>query len=204
MRDGIRHASWWILIAAISGCVPEPRAHQVGPVVAAPRIGILPLSNYTADRDASDRMRPMLAAELGTRPGIALVDPGAMEAALAQEPWLIFDRIPPELLDRLGEQLGADALLVGAILGSGYRQDGAEQVPHVSFSLRLLQVPGGRVLWGVVHSRDGTDGEWLFGFGRVHNLEQLLERSIEESFRTFPAVSVAGSTPGISESGARR
>jgi hypothetical protein len=204
MPQGIRHASWWILIAAIAGCVPEPRAHQVGPVAATPRIGILPLSNYTADRDASDRMRPMLAAELGTRPGIALVDPGAVEAALAQEPWLIFDRIPPELLDRLGEQLGANALLVGAILGSGYRQDGAEQVPHVSFSLRLLQVPGGRVLWGVVHSRDGTDGEWLFGFGRVHNLEQLLERSIVESFRTFPTVGVADSMPGVSETGARR
>ena len=204
MRDGLRQASLLLLIAAIAGCVPEPRAHQVGPLAAAPRIGILPLSNYTADRDASDRMRPMLAAELGTRSGIALVDPGAVEAALAQEPWLLFDRIPPELLDRLGQQLSADALLVGAILGSGYRQDGSEQVPHVSYSLRLLQVPGGRVLWGVVHSRDGTDGEWLFGFGRVHNLEQLLERSIVESLKTFPSVGVADSMPGVSESGARR
>lgn len=177
----------WIIPVALAGCVPEPRAFRAGPVEGVQRIAILPLSNYTPDRDTPDKVGPMLAAGLRQRSGFALVDAGAVEAVLAREPWLLFDRIPPDLLERLGADLGADALLLGAVLGSGYRQSGSEQVPHFSISLRLLQVPGGRVLWSTVHSRDGDDGEWLFGFGRVHNLEQLLELSIEECLRTFPA-----------------
>ena len=181
-------ASFLLLLVTLAGCVPEPRAFRAGSLEATRRVAILPPSNYSPDRDASDKVRLMLAAALGQRPGLHLVDAGAVEAALAQEPWLLFDRIPPDLLDRLAEQLGADAMLVGAVLGCGYRQDGAERVPHFSLSLRLLQAPGGRLLWSVVHSRDGDDGEWLFDFGRVHNLEQLIEITIEESLRTFPAV----------------
>jgi hypothetical protein len=168
------------------------------------RIAVLPLSNYTSDRDTPDKVVPMLAAALHRRARIALVDPGAVEAALALEPWLLFDRIPPDLLDRLGAGLGADALLLGAVLGSGYRQSGADRVPHVSLSLRLLQVPGGRVLWSVVHSRDGDDGEWLFGFGRVHNLEQLIELTVEECLRTFPAPAPPAMQDTLSTAGAWR
>jgi hypothetical protein len=111
---------------------------------------------------------------------------------LAREPWLLFDRIPPDLVDRFGQELGADALLVGSILGYGYRQSASEQIPHVSLALRLLGTPGGRVLWSAVHSRDGQDGEWLFGLGRVENLEQLLEESVREIAATLPA---PGSAP---------
>jgi hypothetical protein len=184
-------------------CVPQPRAFHVGSLDAPRRIAILPLSNYTSDRDVPDKVRPMLAAEIAGSPGVSLVDPGAVEEALSLEPWLIFDRIPPDLVNRLGEQLHADAMLVGAILGSGYRQSGGDRVPHFSISLRLLETPGGRVLWSVVHSRDGTDGEWLFGFGRVHNLEQLIESSIAECMRTFPAMGSVNPSSGISASGER-
>lgn len=193
-----------LLIATLAACVPEPRAFHAGPMTATRRIALLPLSNYSADRDIPDKVRPMLAAELGQRPGIWLVDPGEVEAALAAEPWLLFDRIPPDLVDSLGTQLAADALLIGAVLGSGYRQDGPEQVPHFSLSLRLLQTPGGSVLWSVIHSRDGNDGEWLFDFGRVHNLEQLIEITIEECLRTFPATGVVDTVSAVPTSGARK
>lgn len=186
------------LLLISAACVPQPRASHLGPLDPSQRIAILPLSNYTADRDVPDKVRPMLAGEIAARPGVRLVDPGAVEEALSLEPWLIFDRIPPDLLDRLGEQLGADAVLVGAILGSGYRRSDGDEIPHFSISLRLLQTPGGRVLWSVVHSRDGNDGEWLFGFGRVHNLEQLIEISVAECLRTFPAVGSVDSESAVS------
>jgi hypothetical protein len=188
----------------IAGCVPEPRSFQADSLGASQRIAILPLSNYTADRDVPDRVRPMLAAGIGRLPGVWLIDSGAVEEALSLEPWLIFDRIPPDLVDRLGEQLDADALLVGAILDSGYRQSGPDKIPHFSISLRLVRTPGARVLWSVTHSRDGADGEWLFGFGRVHNLAQLVQMTIEECLQTFPATGVVDSLSAVSASGEAR
>jgi hypothetical protein len=188
----IRIAGTWILLGA-AGCVPSPRVFRATPELETHRIAILPLANYSSTREASEKLMPILAAEIGRRPGVSLVEPGAVEAALAQEPWLLFDRIPPDLLDRFGQELGADALLVGSVLGYGHRASAADQIPHVSLALRLLQTPGGRVLWSAVHSRDGEDGEWLFGFGRVADLDQLVEETVQEMIATLPPL---GAGPG--------
>src|SRR5262245_50464740 len=181
----VRLAGTWILLCG-AGCVPSPRVFRATPELEAHRIAILPLANYSSTREASEKLLPVLAAEIGRRPGVSLVDPGAVEAALAQEPWLLFDRIPPDLLDRFGQELAADALLVGSVLGYGHRASAADQIPHVSLALRLLQTPGGHVLWSAVHSRDGEDGEWLFGFGRVEDLDQLVEETVKEMLATLP------------------
>ncbi len=177
-----------LLVAVISvGCVPKPRSYQDAGLRGPLRIAVLPLANYTESRDASERVAPILFAQITTVHAVSVVDPGAVEAALSSEPWLMFDRIPPDLIDRLGEALGADALLVGAITGYGYRRASGEEVPHFSVSFRLMQSPGGQVLWSAVHSRDGNDGEWLFGLGRVESLQQLVGHTLREVLETFPS-----------------
>jgi hypothetical protein len=116
------------------------------------------------------------------------VETGRVEAALAKDPWMLTDRIPPDIVDSLGSSLGADGLLVGSVLSYGYRSEDGDQVPEVSLSLRLLQVPGGRVLWSAVHNRDGDDREMIFGIGRVTGLERLAEQTVREVMSTFPDV----------------
>jgi hypothetical protein len=151
------------------------------------RVAALPLANYTPLRDAPERIGPIIAAELGAMPAVTVADAGAIQAALEQEPWLLLDRVPPDLVDRLGSTLGVDALMVGSLLTYEYRDASGERIPQVSLSMRLLACPGGRVLWSAVHSRDGNDSEWLFGFGRVHGLEQLAIEAIREMLADFPA-----------------
>lgn len=176
-----------LLAMLIVACAPSPRTHQLASLPAGLRVALLPLANYTQNREAPDKIAPILLAELAHRGGVHLAEPGAVEAVLSKEPWLLFDRIPPDLVNRFGDELGVDALLVGAVLGYGYRQFGSEQIPHVSISLRLIRAPGGVVLWSAVHSRDGDDNESVFGLGRVHSLEQLLTRTIAEIVEEFPA-----------------
>lgn len=174
------------VLLGVAGCKPPPHTFIADPLTPAATVAILPLANYTATRDAPDRVQPMLAVQLSWQRGIRVVDPGAVEAAVAKEPWLMMDRLPPDLVEQFGSELGADALLVGSILSYGTRDVAGERVPQFSLSLRLLAVPGGRVLWTAVHSRDGNDGEWLFGMGRVPNLEQLVAESVKEIVATLP------------------
>jgi len=148
-------------------------------------VAILPLTNFTSTRDASDRLQPMLAVAVAERQGWTVVDQGRVEEALAGEPWILTDRLPPDLVDSLGTATGADVLLVGSVLAYGYR-DG--NVPQVSLSLRLLAVPGGKVLWSGVHNRDGEDRETVFGLGRVESLESLATQTVTELVDTFPKV----------------
>ena len=192
-----------VLLAAVLGflpaCKPSPRSFVIDPTLVPARqdsavsgaalvhLAVLPLANYTPSRDAADRLGPMLAAELAAKPDIAVADAGAVQAALDQEPWLLLDRVPPDLVDRLGGALGVEALVVGSLLTYEYRDAAGDRVPQVSISLRLVQCPGGRLLWTAVHSRDGDDSEWLFGFGRVHNLEQLAMETLREMLDDIPA-----------------
>jgi hypothetical protein len=129
---------------------------------------------------------PILAVELARMPGVTIVEQGAVDAALAKEPWIALDRIPPDVMANLGAELEANALMTGSVMSYTARDYEAEKIPQVSLSLRLVEVPGGRVLWNGVHSRDGGDSESVFGFGRVQSAEQLLTTTIREMLATFP------------------
>ena len=177
---------WIGLVLLLAGCAPKPSYFVDHRPVAPLRVAVLPLANYTEMRDAPARIVPSLAAELGRVAGVQIVEQGAVEDALAKEPWLLLDRIPPDLAIRIGEILSADALLVGSILGGGYRQVDGDLIPHISLSVRLVGLPEGEILWTAVHNRDGADSEWLFGFGRISDYEQLVAKTIKEIVKTFP------------------
>lgn len=178
------------LVVAGSACGgPSPRAFVGEPPAAPLRVAVLPLANYTGDRDAPDRIAPVLYVELARRAGYAITEPGRVEEALTREPWLLTDRIPPDLVDKLGEELGVDGLLVGSILAHGYADRGGERVPEVSLSVRILRTPGGDVWWSAHHSRDGRDGESVFGMGKVESLESLTAAVVADLVRTLPALS---------------
>ncbi len=189
-------ASAFALLACALGCVPQPRtfiAPEERPFASADsssrpfRVALLPLANYSPDRDAPQRLGLALANELARIPGLEVVDPGAVEDALAKEPWLLLDRLPPDLADRIGAELHADGLLQGALLAYGGRDDREGRTPQVSLALRLVRTPGSRVVWSTVHGRDGADGEWLFGLGRVNAMEQLSAAVAHEAVRPFAA-----------------
>jgi hypothetical protein len=176
------------LLAVAPACSPSPQAFRGEPLQGSLRIAVIPFSNYTGERDAADHVLPLVAVELARVRGVSLVEPGKVEAVLDEEPWLLFDRIPPDLVDRFGEEMEADALLVGSILAYGLRDGGAGRIPEVSLACRLLEVPGGRILWSAVHSRDGEDGESVFGLGREESLSSLARETVRETMETFPPI----------------
>ena len=181
-----------LLAAVLTGsvaCSPHPQAYRSEPLDGAWRIAVIPFANYTEERAAPEQLLPMVLVELTRHPGLSIVEPGRVEAVLDQEPWLLFDRIPPDLLDRFGEEMGADALLVGSVLAYGHREGAAGQVPEVSMALRLVEAPGGKILWSAVHSRDGEDAESVFGIGREESMSRLARETVHEIMETFPPVS---------------
>lgn len=182
--------SIWALglaLLASAGCGSTgPSAYVAQPLDGTLRIAVLPLANYSRTREAATRLMPLISTELVAQGLVTVVDLGEVEEALADEPWIMSDRIPPDLVDSLGVKMNADALLLGAILEYGFRESEGRQVPQVSIALRLLASPGGRILWSVVHSRDGTDHESVFGLGRTESLQALAMETVREMMKTFP------------------
>lgn len=195
------------VVACAGGCVPQPRTFIardqkpfVRPDSTAPapfRVAVLPLANYSADHDAPQRLTLTLLNELAQIPGIQVLDPGAVDAALTKEPWTLLDRMPPDVADRIGAELQADALLVGALLEYGVRDGLDGRIPQVSVALRLARTPGSRIVWSTVHGRDGADGESLFGIGRVNAADQLAAEVVREALRPLAAALAEAQQPRI-------
>jgi hypothetical protein len=172
------------------------------PLAGTWRVAVLPLANYTEATEAPDRLGALLGVELAKRGRLSVVEPGRVEAVFATEPWLLTDRIPPDLVDSFGKKLQADALLVGSVLAYGTRGSGEDAVPQITLALRLVEVPGGRVLWSAVHSRDGADRESVFGVGRTNGMERLAGEAVREIVGSIP-LTKAGSEKGQRSPAAR-
>lgn len=195
-----RYVALLVCLLSLAGCAGSmPRAYVDGTVDPGLRIAIIPLANYTERQDASDRVVPMLAVEMARQRGVLVVDQGRVEEVLSVEPWLLLDRLPPDLIDKFGAAMEADALLVGSVLSFGYRDMDAGSIPELSLTLRLLQVPGGKCLWSGTQSRAGTDRESVFGMGRVDNLENLAIDAVRELVETFPKPNRTPSHPEASQ-----
>ena len=93
-----------------------------------------------------------------------------------------------DLADSLGRRLNADALVLGSVLAYGYRDTGGTRIPTVSLSLRMIEVPGGELLWTAVHSRDGADRESVFGLGRNESLSNLALETVREMLEALDVV----------------
>jgi hypothetical protein len=200
MNGWNRHCLLLAALLGVCGCAGTmPRAFVAGSLKPGMRIAILPLANYTDRQDASDRVVPLLALEIARQRGVSVVDPGQVEEIFSREPWLLLDRIPPELIEKFGAELGADAFLVGSVLAYGYRDVDTDAVPEVSVALRLLLVHGGGCLWSGIEARAGNDRESVFGIGRVDNLESLAAAAIRDLVKTFPSSRGTPAATGVSQ-----
>jgi hypothetical protein len=187
-------------LLGLTGCAGSmPRAYVDGHLDRGMRIAIIPLANYTERQDAPDRVIPILAVELARQRGALIVDQGRVEEVFSAEPWLLLDRLPPDLVDTFGASLEADAILVGSVLSFGYRDADTGAVPEFSLTLRLLEIPGGKCLWSGTQARSGTDRETVFGLGRIDNLENLATASVRELVETFPKPNETRSSPEASQ-----
>jgi hypothetical protein len=183
-------------LLGLSGCAGSmPRAWVDGTLERGMRVAILPLANYTERQDASDRIVPLLAVEMARQRGVHIVDPGRVEEVFAAEPWLLLDRLPPDLVEKFGASLQADALLVGSVLSFGYRDAETGAVPEISVTLRLLRIPGGKCVWSGTQARAGDDRESVFGLGRIDNLERLATTAVKELIETLPESNGSVSDP---------
>ena len=183
----LRRLACVLIPLGLASCASPPAHFYAGAVLPqGSRVAVLPLANYTQNREAPDRLLPAISVELHGVKGLAVVDAGEVEAALSVDPWLALDRIPPDVIDRFGEELRADLIVVGSVLAYGYRPGEVPPVPEVSLSLKFLETPGGRCVWSGTHSREGTDREHVFGIGRIQSVEQLAEETIAELLATVP------------------
>ena len=117
---------------------------------------------------SSERMRDELASKDDLRNGV--VD--YMEK---------LDKVnysDPVLSKKIGEALGIDAFLVATVDFWNYTiDDDDDRIAKVGFTMQLVEVPTGRVVWKAVHHE--VEDYWIFKPDLTRLAEKVADKMIE-------------------------
>jgi len=170
------------------GCSGGARYFQSNPKEGFTDTGplaVMPLLNLSRYEQAPEIVMNALVVELLNSRVFAVVDPGLVEEAVLDKRIRLTDRLALETMQELGDELGVKYLLLGSVNEFSFVQDGNQQLPCVSITLRIVACSNGRVLWASTNSRRGDDAEKVFGIGRVETLEQLASATVRQMVDTL-------------------
>ncbi|MDR9501694.1 MAG: hypothetical protein RI601_07845 [Desulfurivibrionaceae bacterium] len=149
-------------------------------------IAVLPLENNSKDEYAPERVRNVIMTQLLSRGVFDVVDKGVVDSLLHEEaidPGKPLDR---QTLQRLGQRLNIQAVMLGTIDLADEGRKGSVVYPELSVTLRLLEVESGLVIWQASGNESG-DSVWrrLFGLPSVGSFELTLTL-IDKMLATIP------------------
>jgi curli biogenesis system outer membrane secretion channel CsgG len=184
-----------LLLAALAASLlgacatPSPVSvyfHPNADLSAFQRVAVMPLENLTSDRFAAERVREILTVELASMGAFQIVEAGEVNLAMRSNNIQALSDVGPDLIRKLGQDLNAQALVMGSVMEYRERQNGNLLIPEVAVTLRLVETETGVVVWSASDSRKGED-VWarLFGVGeesQAVSVRELLRDLIDTLF----------------------
>jgi flagellar motor protein MotB len=128
-------------------------------------VAVLPIQNLTREPAAGDKVRHMIVAELLAQGRLQLVEPGAVDRTMRQVRVASRYQLSSEEVQELGEALGVQGLIAGAVSEYGLtRAGGNQEAPEVAVELVLIDVASGAVVWAASEAESGLNF-WVRHFG---------------------------------------
>ncbi len=162
------------------GSKPDIYVQSNGNIQLSKTMVVLPFANFSGKEDAGKQVYNAFLLELLKKRQYNIVEPGEIDNILREERIRITDRIDNASLEILKNRLNANYVLIGAVNEYDYVQNAARPIPYVAFTIRILDVSNGRIVWAADQSRRGDDGEFLFGWGLVSSISKLTTKSVKQ------------------------
>jgi len=131
------------------------------------KIALFPFKNFSEERNALMQVTPILRDRL-ERMGFEVVDQAALNGFLLKERIRSTTYVIGETAHKVGEKLGAKAILLGSI-----NTFFSEKDPQVGLSTRLVDTSSGSILWANHASAAGTDFRTFLGLGTIRSVGRL-------------------------------
>ena len=111
------------------------------------RISVLPLENNTDQKYAAELARDVINTQILAMNIFDVVDKGIVDSVLHEEAIDPGSPVSQLMLNRLGQRLNVQAIMVGSVDMAGDKRIGSVIVPEMSLTLRLIEIKSGFVLW---------------------------------------------------------
>jgi len=176
-----------LMAAAAAGCGHKyvtARADRGEDLSGIESVAVLPFENMTKFPEAGKIVADLLATELYISGKYRVMERTEAVAVCAEEGIRIGEAIDTEYARTLGEMLGVDGVIIGAVSEYWYRiyrEEDEEVEPAVGFNARLVSVDTGEVVWSAGVTRSSYD---LF-LSRKDPLNRVAQLAVIDMLRTL-------------------
>lgn len=153
------------------------------------RVGVATFESLAEDAKAGQKLQRILVTELLKKQEFELVPQGQfdkVELDVRSKQALVWPAaLDSTALATIGQQTGAQGILIGTVRDYRMERVGQEEFPLVSFSLKLVDAPTGRVVWDVSVGERGGPKFPVFSFGETHTLSELTTKLCRKALGTM-------------------
>jgi polysaccharide biosynthesis protein PelC len=144
------------------------------------RIGVLPFSNLSGDRNASDKVTSSFLTELLIGSHVEIVPMGDMlksyRNVIKDERTNLPEQLTAEEAQAIGKDANIQGVLVGVVRDYSQVRSGQEDFPLVSIAVRLIDCQSGKVVWTYERTERGGPKFPIFSFGETHTLADMTSK----------------------------
>jgi len=175
-----------VFFCACAGTPTRTYVHPEADFKAYQRVAVLPFGNLTDEEYAGPRVTNIFVTEFLIISDMEIVEPNLALSALSNlaQPVRPDDDfalgLPLETLRALGEEVGAQAVLVGTVDDYTDVRIGAETFPVVALSVRLLDAETGTVIWRAAKQARGGPTTPFIGVSESYTRIELAQKMCRE------------------------
>ena len=189
MKTALRITLLFFLIMACSCSTARVYTNEAADFGYYEQVGVLPLSNLTNDRSASEKMTAAFVTELLIGGGVEVAPMGdvykALKTIIKDDRTNLPDQITANEAQAICTEAKVQGIFVGAVREYGMVRSGQEEFPLVSVSIRFLDSQSGQVVWTCELTRKGGPKFPVFSFGETHTLGEMTAKTCREVATSF-------------------
>jgi TolB-like protein len=153
------------------------------------RIGVVPFINLTSDRFAGEKITSTFVTELLITEKFEVIERGEFDHVVGQVRSSTGGSPSQELtaaqLAAIGEQAGVKGIIEGVVKEYEMIRVGQGTYPLISFNVKLVDAPTGKVVWESSYSGKGGPKLPLVGWGETHTLSELAQKACRNVVKEF-------------------
>lgn len=127
---------------------------------------VLPFENASRRREAGKIVANILVSELKNTWAVKVIEPGEVRDRMIALRVRAMGEIELEGLKKLGEALGADAIILGRVHAYDEGVGRGTAFPRMEISARALHTQTGQILWMARNSHSGEDFQIAMDWGK--------------------------------------
>lgn len=152
-------------------------------------VGVVPFTNVSQDRAASEKVTSSFITELLIEEGLAIAPSGdflrAYRGVVKEDRPNVMDDLSLEECTIIGETGKVQGFFVGTVRDFGMARAGTQEYPLVAITVRFIDCQSGKVIWSFESSRRGGPKFFLFSPWETHTLGAMTTTVTRSAARSF-------------------